>query len=66
MNKENKEENTDNSFQFDKRVIHRFVQKGKISKSNFEKHLTGLIDLEDKSENITTKNYVEKKGNIDR
>ena len=64
MNINNEEENI-KPLQFDKRVIGRFVSNDKcINSLDFEEHLTSLPDLQNSCENITTKNYVEKKRNI--
>lgn len=51
-----------NPLQFDKRVMHRFVQEQKISRKDAEKYLADLPDLSAQSEDIAPKIYAEKKG----
>lgn len=51
-----------NPLQFDKRVMHRFVQEHKISRKEAEKYLADLPDMSAQGEDITPKIYVEKKG----
>ena len=48
--------------QFDKRVMHRFVQNKKMSSKELDQHLTKLPDLESQSEDIAPRIFVEKKG----
>jgi hypothetical protein len=48
--------------QFDKRVMHRFVQAQKITRQEAEKHLENLPDMSEQGEDIAPKIYGEKKG----
>jgi hypothetical protein len=36
----------------DKRLVERQLKKGKITAAEFEKHIQGLVDVSDRSENI--------------
>lgn len=51
-----------NPLQFDKRVMHRFVQNLKMSSQDLERYLNKLPDLESQSEDIAPKIFSEKKG----
>ena len=51
-----------NPLQFDKRVMHRFVQEQKVSRKEAEKYLADLPDMSAQGEDIAPKIYVEKKG----
>ena len=51
-----------NPLQFDKRVMHRFVQSQKITRAEAEKHLANLPDMSEQGEDIAPKVYGEKKG----
>ena len=48
--------------QFDKRVMHRFVQEQKISRKDAEKYLADLPDMSAQGEDIAPKIYGERKG----
>lgn len=38
---------------YDKRIIHRFIEQGKVKASELENHLNDLPDLSDKYEDIS-------------
>ncbi|MES2503630.1 MAG: hypothetical protein V4534_02005 [Myxococcota bacterium] len=52
--------------QFDKRVMHRFVQNHKMTAAEVQQHLTKLPDLESQSEDIASRIFTEKKGHGSR
>lgn len=60
------EEHKIDPLQFDKRVIHRFIKNGELSELDIKNYLEKLPDLKDESDDAITKNYVEKRGNINR
>ncbi|MEI6789673.1 MAG: hypothetical protein WCK42_00645 [Myxococcaceae bacterium] len=51
-----------NPLQFDKRVMHRFVQERKMTRPDAEKHLADLPDLSSQADDIAPKIYGERKG----
>lgn len=51
-----------NPLQFDKRVMHRFVQAQKMTRQDVDKYLTNLPDVSEQGEDIAPKVYGEKKG----
>lgn len=51
-----------NPIQFDKRVMHRFIQSKKMTLQEADKHLAQLPDLSEQAEDISCKIYGEKKG----
>jgi hypothetical protein len=45
--------------QLDKRVIDRMIQRGAVSRPDFEAHLKALPDLTEQADNIADKVYTE-------
>lgn len=57
MAEQKKKKSDQTLVQLDKRIVERSVQRGSLSRADFENHLKNLPDLETQADNIADKVY---------